>query len=132
MGCENGIGVKKRTEKRRQNSPMTVWAGRSEIYVRAFPGPGGKFQISTEGGLATVWGRDGRELFYASRINGELMDVDITTQPTFQPGTPRVVLEQGFRMVSGAQGANYDVSPDGQRFLTVQDSGAKLTQLNVV
>ena len=30
MGCGNGIGVKKRTEKRRQNSPMTVWAGRRE------------------------------------------------------------------------------------------------------
>ena len=60
------------------------------------------------------------------------MAVDITTQPTFQPGIPRVVLKQGFRLVSGAQGANYDVSPDGQRFLTVQDAGAKLTQLNVV
>ncbi len=132
MGCGHGIGVKKRTKKRRQNSPMTVWAGRSEIYVRAFPGPGGQFQISTEGGLAPFWGRDGRELFYASRINGELMAVDITTQPTFQPGTPRVVLEQGLRLVSGAQGANYDVSPDGQRFLTVQDTGAKFTQLNVV
>ena len=43
MGRGNGIGVKKRTEKRRQNSPMTVWAGRSEspaqtvIEVRAHP-----------------------------------------------------------------------------------------------
>ena len=54
MGCGHDIGVKKRTEKRRQNSSMTVWAGRSEIYVRASPGPGGQFQISTETGLAPV------------------------------------------------------------------------------
>ena len=78
-----------------------------------------------EGGLAPVCGRDGHELFYASNINGQLMAVDITTQPSFQAGTPRVVLEEGFRLVSGAQGANYDVSPGG-RFLTVQDSSANL------
>ena len=41
------------------------------------------------------------------------MAVDLTTQPTFQPGTLRVVLEQGLRLVCSAQGANYDVSPDG-------------------
>ena len=55
MGCENGIGVKKRTEKRRQNSPMTVWAGRSEIYVRPFPGPGGSFRFLPKG----AWRRSG-------------------------------------------------------------------------
>ena len=107
-------------------------SGRQEIYVRPFPGPGGKWQISTEGGVAPVWARNGRELFYASSPTGQLMAVDITTEPTFQAGTPRVVLEEGFRLVAGTQGANYDVSPDGQRFLMVQGGEANLTQLNVV
>jgi hypothetical protein len=43
-----------------------------------------------------------------------------------------VVLDEGFRLAAGTQGANYDVSPDGQRFLMVQGSDANLTQLNVV
>jgi serine/threonine-protein kinase len=107
-------------------------SGRAEIYVRPFPGPGGKWQISTEGGVAPVWARNGRELFYASSPTGKLMAVDIRTEPTFQAGTPRVVLDEGFRLTAGAQGANYDVSLDGQRFLMVQGSDANLTQLNVV
>ena len=82
--------------------------------------------------VAPVWARNGSELFYASSPTGQLMAVDITTQPTFQAGTPRAVLEEGFRLVAGAQGANYDVSPDGQRFLTVRDSAENLTQLNIV
>ena len=107
-------------------------SGRLEVYVRPFPGPGGKWQISTEGGVALVWARNGRELFYASSLTGPLMAVDISVQPTFQAGIPRVVLEEDFRLVAGAAGANYDVSPDGQRFLTVQGSAANLTQLNIV
>jgi Tol biopolymer transport system component len=39
-------------------------SGRYEVYVRPFPGPGGKWQISTGGGLLPIWSRNGRELFY--------------------------------------------------------------------
>jgi hypothetical protein len=60
------------------------------------------------------------------------MVVDITTQPTFKAGTPRVLLEGGFRLVSGALGPSFDVSADGQRFLMVQNNDANPTQLNVV
>ncbi len=44
-----------------------------------------------------------RRRFYASSPTGQLMAVDITTQPTFQQGTPRVVLEEGFRGWSPAR-----------------------------
>ena len=98
--------------------------------MQPFPGPEGKWQISTEGGTEPVWARNGRELFY--RNGDKMMAVDITTEPTFQAGTPRVQLEGTFRLVAGTQGANYDVSLDGQRFLMVQGSDANLTQLNVV
>ena len=108
---------------------LSTESGRPEIYVRPFPGPGGKWQISTEGGVAPVWARNGRELFWASSPTGQLMAVDITTEPA---GTPRVVLEESFRLAAGVQGANYDVSPDGQRFLMVPGGAANLTQLNVV
>ena len=115
-------------------------SGRREVYVRPFPGPGGKWQISTEGGVAPRWARNGRELFYASAPNGQLMAVDVNqsrdsdgaASSAFQAGTPRVVLAGGFRLVSGNEARNYDVSPDGQRFLMVQGGDANLSQLNVV
>jgi Tol biopolymer transport system component len=104
---------------------------RTETQVRAFPGPEGKWQISTEGGVGPVWARNGRELFYVSR-DEKLMVVDITTEPTFKAGTPRVLLEGAFQLRSGNIGANYSTSLDGQRFLVVQGGDANLTQLNVV
>jgi len=41
-------------------------SGRREVYVQPFPGPGGKWQVSTEGGNQAVWARNGREIFYRS------------------------------------------------------------------
>jgi serine/threonine-protein kinase len=114
-------------------------SGRSEIYVRAFPGPGGKWQISTDGGLGAVWARNGRELFYLS--GDKIMAVDVNQSRDsngavasgFSAGTPRLLFEGVYEKQAGA-GANYDVSPDGQRFLMIKGSGTQtaLTQLNVV
>ena len=101
-----------------------------DIYVRTFPGSEGKWQISTGGGMAQVWARNNRELFYVNPDN-KLMVVDITTEPTFKAGTPRVLLEGTFLLRNNI-GVNYDISLDGQRFLVVQGSDANLTQLNVV
>ena len=80
--------------------------------------------------MAQVWARNNRELFYVNPDN-KLMVVDITTEPTFKAGTPRVLLEGTFLLRTNI-GVNYDISPDGQRFLVVQGSDANLTQLNVV
>jgi eukaryotic-like serine/threonine-protein kinase len=55
-------------------------SGRLEIYVQPYPGPGGKWQISTEGGNEPVWNPNGRELFY--RVADKMMGVDIATQPS--------------------------------------------------
>jgi Tol biopolymer transport system component len=107
-------------------------SGRSEIYVQPYPGPGGKWQISTEGGTETVWNRNGRELFY--RSGNKMMAVDIATQPGFIVGKPRMVFE-GPYMPTPATLPNYDVSPDGQRFLMVkpnEQAQAAPTQINVV
>ena len=46
-------------------------------------------------------------------------------------GAPAPVLEGG-AWLRNAQGANHDISPDGQRFITIQRNDANLTQLNVV
>jgi serine/threonine-protein kinase len=107
-------------------------SGHIEIYVQPYPGPGGKWQISTEGGTEPVWNPNGRELFY--RSGDKMMAVDIATQPSFAAGKPRV-LSEGRYQASPLTASNYDVSSDGQRFLMVKRSesaGAAPTQINVV
>jgi eukaryotic-like serine/threonine-protein kinase len=107
-------------------------SGRYEIYVQPYPGPGGKWQISTEGGTEPAWNPNGRELFY--RIGDKMMAVDIATQPSFAAGKPRMLFEGQYVPTPGTN-SNYDVSPDGQRFLMLKPSeatGAAPTQINVV
>jgi Tol biopolymer transport system component/predicted Ser/Thr protein kinase len=106
--------------------------GRYEIYVQSYPGPGGKWQISAEGGSEPKWNRNGRELFY--RSGDKMMAVDIATQPGFAAGTPRMLFEGRYE-TAPFPGTNYDVSPDGQRFLMlkpVEQAQAAPTQINVV
>ncbi len=99
-------------------------SGREEVYVRPFPGPGGKWQISTEGGSEPHWSPSGRELFY--RQEDKMMIVDVETKPTFRPGRPRTLFEGRF--------LDYDVAPDGTRFLMIKEDPAESgpTHLNVV
>jgi serine/threonine protein kinase/Tol biopolymer transport system component len=106
-------------------------SGRYEIYVQPYPGPGGKWQISTEGGTEPVWSRKGRELFY--RSGDKMIAVEITTQPSFSAGKPKVLFA-GHYQPSAILNANYDVSSDGQRFLMLKPGGQDqaATQINVV
>jgi eukaryotic-like serine/threonine-protein kinase len=107
-------------------------SGRYEIYVQPYPGPGGKWQISTEGGTEPAWNQNRRELFY--RSGEKMIAVDIATQPNFSAGKPRMLFE-GPYLPASIPMANYDVSPDGQRFLMVkpvEQEGAAPTQINVV
>ena len=109
---------------------VSNYSGRYEIYVQPFPGPGGKWQISTEGGTAPLWARNGRELFY---LNGDkMMAVEITIHPTFTVGKRRLLFEGRYQKVGPR--ANYDVTPDGQRFVMVQvrERESAPVQLNVV
>jgi eukaryotic-like serine/threonine-protein kinase len=100
--------------------------GRDEVYVQPYPGPGGKWQISTEGGTEPAWNPNGQELFYRGGTlsgsilrSGKMMAVDIATQPSFSASTPRVLFA-GDYLPATELITNYDVSRDGQRFLMVQ------------
>jgi eukaryotic-like serine/threonine-protein kinase len=105
-------------------------SGRLEIYVRPYPGPGGKWQISTEGGSEPVWNPKGRELFY--RVGKKMMAVDVATEGAFSAGKPKVLFE-GTYVPTPRSFPDYDVSPGGQRFLMLKaDEEATPTQINVV
>jgi dipeptidyl aminopeptidase/acylaminoacyl peptidase len=61
-------------------------SGRYEVYVTAFPGPGGKWQISNGGGSSPSWSADGKQLYYE---NGDkLMLVPIQNAEKFEFGVP--------------------------------------------
>jgi eukaryotic-like serine/threonine-protein kinase len=101
-------------------------SGRNEIYVQPYPGPGGKWQISTDGGNEPVWNRNGRE---------KMMAVGITTAPSFSAGNPKPLFEGQHVSSTTVPLPEYDVSPDGQRFLMlkpVTPEQAAPTQINVV
>ena len=61
---------------------------RWQVYVRTFPGPGGLWQVSTDGGSEPHWNPNGRELVY--RNGGKMMVVDISTREGFVLSKPRV------------------------------------------
>ena len=88
-------------------------SGRFEAYVQPFPGPGGKWQISTAGGHHPRWRRDEKELFYFAP-DGKVMAVEIRSGAAFEAGTPQALFTTSFKDVPGSP---YDVSSDGQRFL---------------
>jgi len=109
-------------------------SGRREIYVQAYPGPGGRWQVSSDGANEPLWSANGRELFY--RSGDRMMAVDISTDGEFLAGKPRQLFEGSYvRASAGYVRAQYDVSPDGQRFLmlkAVQQKAEPLTQIQVV
>jgi serine/threonine-protein kinase len=105
-------------------------SGRDEVYVQAYPGPGAKVQISTDGGTEPVWGGNGRELFY--RNGRKVLAVAlIKTSPEFLAGKPVELFEGPYS--SDQYRPGYDVTPDGQRFIMVKvPEGSAPRQINVI
>ena len=93
-------------------------SGRREVYVRPYPGPGPRHQISTAGGGEPAWNPHGKKMFYRS-YDGKMMVVGIELTPEVEPGTPKVLFEDRFDRGNVAV-RDYDVTPDGQRFLMIE------------
>ena len=91
-------------------------SGRSEIYVRQFPGPGGRWQVSTAGGSEPVWSADGREIFYLD-AGEKLVAVAVRTADAFTAALPETLFEP--RLFQRVQRNRYAVASSGDRFLMV-------------
>ena len=105
-------------------------SGRSEVYVQSFPGPGGKWQISTAGGTEPHWRADGKELYY--RAPGQkVMAVDVQTGNGVTAGTPQLLFQGRFDMSLAR--SRFLPTADGRRFLTVAPLGREaMTPTTVV
>jgi eukaryotic-like serine/threonine-protein kinase len=88
-------------------------SGLSQVYVAPFPGPGGKWLVSTAGGRLPRWRRDGTEIFYLAPDNTLMAAAVNGRGSSFAVGAVRPLFET---RATGAR-YSYDVSADGQRFL---------------
>jgi Tol biopolymer transport system component len=101
-------------------------SGRYEVYVEPFPQRGRKVQISVNGGRQPRWRGDGKELFYVEGgayfgQGNALMAVPVTTVGGFSAGEPQRLFESAVRALLG-RSQNYTVTPDGQKFILVEDA----------
>jgi serine/threonine protein kinase/Tol biopolymer transport system component len=93
-------------------------SGRLEIHVRRFPGPGGKSQISTDGGNLLDWSKKRQELYYLT--DQGIMVANYTTRgEAFVPAKPRLWAEKKDLSFF------VDLTPDGKRFAIVQEVESK-------
>ena len=86
-------------------------SGRNEVYIQAFPKPGGAHRVSTRGGTRPQWGPEGHELFYLS-LDNKVMAVSITLGPDTVATS-----EPGEVFVLPPRASFFEAAPDGQRFL---------------
>jgi Tol biopolymer transport system component len=103
-------------------SPNSKWlaytsdeSGKPEVYVTAFPGPGGKWQISNGGGTQARWSRDGRELFFLK--DGVIQHVTVDNVESFAFGQARALLPE-IKDINA-----FEVAADGKRLLVMRNAG---------
>jgi hypothetical protein len=88
--------------------PMASWlaytandSGHYEIYVTSYPDAGPKITISTDGGYAPFWSRNGREFIYRIVGSHKLMSADVEISPKFRGSLHRQIACRAFLFPSG-------------------------------
>ncbi len=105
-------------------SPDSRWvayqsdeSGRTEVYVQSFPEPSSRYQVSTDGGAKPRWRGDGQELFYVAP-EGRMMAATVAATSTFTASRLKRLFDRS--PSSAAADVSYEVSADGERFLTAE------------
>ena len=96
-------------------------SGRDEVYVRPFPGPGGKWQVSTGGGSDPTWSRARHELFYGTPDQRIMVAAYVGAGVSFRAEKPRLGSSVRFSRISGQFPRSFDLHPDGERFALTAD-----------
>jgi Tol biopolymer transport system component len=114
-------------------------SGIDQVFIQPFPGPGGKWQVSTNGGADPRWGRDGRELFYVAP-DGKLMAAEIHVDAdgrALTPEPPNPLFQT--RLATGANVTvgflsrpQYAVAPDGRFLMNVTADDNVVSPISIV
>jgi Tol biopolymer transport system component len=116
---------------------MSSESGKFEVYVRPFPGPGGKWQISNGGGWYPKWSHDGKELLYRGPDNKITAVTYAASGDSFhadkpQPWSPSQLRDHWIGFIT----YNFDPHPDGKRVVVLKAPGteddAVVNKLNIV
>jgi serine/threonine-protein kinase len=95
-------------------------SGTFQVYVRAYPDKGGKWQISNSGGGYPMWSRNGHELFFEALDNHIMVAAYAVKGDSFVADKPRAWSEKqlgGGGMLNSAK--NVDLAPDGKRIVAL-------------
>lgn len=93
--------------------------------MRPYTGSVVRYQVSTQGGASPRWARDGREIIFGNRRS--LWSAPVRTSPTFIAEPPQMLFELPEDILG-----DYDVSPDGQHFVMVQNDPIELRPFDLV
>jgi serine/threonine-protein kinase len=108
-------------------------SGTFQVYVRAFPDKGGKWQISNSGGAYPMWSRNGHDLFFEALDNHIMVAAYTEKGDSFVADNPR---EWSEKQIGGAIGAkNVDLAADGKRIIAlmpVETAEAQKGQSHVI
>ena len=91
-------------------------AGREDVYVQPYPGPGARWPVSIGGGTDPVWSADGKRLFY--RRGDAFVTVAVRLEPEFIVLAQQRMMQRGFDTSDIER--NFDLSADGKRLVFSQ------------
>jgi serine/threonine-protein kinase len=94
-------------------------SGTYQVYVRAFPDKGGKWQVSNSGGSYPVWSRSGHELFFRNLENRIMVAAYEVKGESFTADKPRLWSEKQLADFGIVGTATYDLAPDGKRIAAI-------------
>ena len=97
--------------------------GREEVWVAPYPGPGAPERVSSNGGAAPVWAKNGRELYYLE--GRKMMSVSVQTAPLVRFERATMLFESSYGPAQSPN-ASYDVAADG-RFLMIKGTMPRAT-----
>lgn len=92
-----------------------------QVYVTRFPEGGEKYKVTTDWGNHSLWSPDGRQIFF--RYGGNLMAVDVQTEPEFRVSSPRILFnwyEKNYSRGNYYTFPNWDIAPDGKSFIMLR------------
>ncbi len=100
-------------------------SGIEEVYVTPYPGLEWRRLVSRDGGREPLWSPRGDELYY--RHDQQVLSVPIQRAPQFAAGAPDVLFEGDYLARARLDNNNpdYDIHPDGERFLMIRDEEPK-------
>ena len=100
-----------------------------QVFLRKYPESGERHLVSADGAREPLWSPDGEQLFY--RSGDKMMSVEIKTTPELDIGIPTVLFSGSY----GSRPAfrpNYDITPDGDRFLMTLSDDPGVTEINII